>query len=175
MRIVPPSLIAGFVVVALGACGGSSKPAATGAPTSTAAAASSTSSTAAPASAPDPCTLMTQAEATALAETPVGAAVKSGTADDMLCQYNSPPTGPTAQVEVFVGAGVKKSLDIDRGLQHTFTTLSGIGDEAYIEDSNVFVRKGDLWAQVNTVILDADSTKVQAGLVSAARTIATRL
>jgi len=166
-----------LLVVASGACGGSSKPAAT-ATTPTPAPSSSTSTTpttTAPVKHPDPCLLVTQAEAEKLAQTPLAAGVKAGATDDALCQYTGPPTGPTAQVEIFSGLGVKKSLDIDRSLKHVFTTLTGIGDEAYLEDNNVFVRKGDEWAGINTVLLDVPQDKVQAGLQDLARTIAARL
>jgi hypothetical protein len=163
--------------LALGACGGSSKPAAstTTQPQTSTVPPSTTSTTAAPVVNPDPCTLVTHAEAEKLAETPLAAAVKAGSGDQLLCQYTGPPTGPTAQVEIFSGPGVKKSLDIDRGLGHAFTTLTGIGDEAYLEADNVFVRKGTNWAGINVVLLDVPTETSQAGLKELAATIAARL
>jgi hypothetical protein len=166
-----------LLVVAAGACGGSSKPAAGTAaqPPTTTAPAATTPTTAKAATNPDPCTLVTQTEAEKLAETPLMAAVKAGGGDQLLCQYGGPTTGPTAQVEIFSGPGEKKSLDIDRGLGHAFTTLPGVGDEAYLEADNVFVRKGTVWAGVNVVLLDVPTERVQSGLTALATTIASRL
>jgi len=168
------------ILVLLGACGGggshssaavvtvaSSAPASTDQPTTTAAAAKPP---------PDPCSLVTQSEAEALAQTPLQPAVNAGAPPDQLCQYTGPPSGPTAQVEIFVGDGAKKSLDIDRdALHHDFTTLTGIGDEAYLEADNVFLRKGDVWAQVNVVLLDVAPDQVQSGLKTMAQKIASEL
>ncbi|HEY4376554.1 MAG TPA: DUF3558 family protein, partial [Acidimicrobiales bacterium] len=150
------------LVAGLGACSTSGK-ASTDAPTtvaattpSTAATTAATTDTTEPAAAPDPCNLVTKAQA----EKVVGGVTlndptKAGSGDDVLCQFTSDPNGPTAQVEVFVGSGVKKQLDIDKDtLKHPFTTLTGIGDEAYLEADNVFVRKGAGWASVNIVDLD---------------------
>ncbi len=170
-----------IVIFLVSACGGTSHkptittpvtttPSGTDAPTTTAAA------IAAPSPPPDPCSLVSQADAQALAQTPLQAAVKSGSPPDELCQYTGPPTGPTAQVEIFVGDGAKKSLDIDRDtLQHPFTTLTGIADEAYLEDSNIFLRKGDVWVQVNVVLLDLPADQVQSGLQTMAKKIASEL
>jgi hypothetical protein len=166
-----------FLVVVAGACGGSSKPAASTAtqPPATTAPASTTPTTAKAVTNPDPCTLVTQAEAEKLAETPLMPAVKAGSGDQLLCQYGGPTTGPTAQVEIFSGPGEKKSLDIDRGLGHAFTTLPGVGDEAYLEADNLFLRKGTVWAGVNVVLLDVPPERIQAGLTTLATTIASRL
>jgi hypothetical protein len=62
-------------------------------------------------------------------------------------------TGPTAQVNVYIGDGAKKTLDIDRGLNHVFTPVSGIGDECVEETGGIFFRKGDVWAQISIVVL----------------------
>ncbi len=165
------------LVALVSACGGGSSKSAASASTATTQGSSAppASTTVAPATNPDPCTLVTKAEAEKLAETPLQPAVKSGSGDDQMCQYTGAPTGPTAQVEIFSGLGVKKNLDIDRTLKHTFTTLSGIGDEAYLEDNNVFVRKGTVWVGINTVLLDVSPDKVQAGLQELARTMVARV
>lgn len=124
----------------------------------------------------DPCTLITKAEAETLAQTPLADAVKAGGTDDQLCQYVGPPTGPTAQVEIFSGAGAEKALQIDRDtLKHDFTTLAGIGDEAWEEDSNVFVRVGTNWAAINVVLLEVDQATIQSGLATLAATMASRM
>ncbi|MFF5180173.1 hypothetical protein ACFY2Q_19290 [Micromonospora sp. NPDC000316] len=121
----------------------------------------------------DACTLVTKGEAEKLAGTPLQDPLeKPGDRDT--CTYTGPVTGPTAQVEVYVGDGAKKFLDIDRELGHTFTPISGAGDEAYAEDGTVFVNKGGVWACVRLVRTD-DPATYRAALENAARTVAGRL
>ncbi len=168
------------LVLALAACGGGSHSTSTSiaaeptteAPATTAA----VTETIAPVAPVDPCQLVSQSDAQAVVGITLQAAVKSGQPPDQMCQYTSSPTGPTAQVEVFAGDGAKKGLDIDRDeLKHDFTTLSGIGDEAYLESDNVFLRKGSTWVQVNVVALDAAPEQVQASLQTLAKKIAGEL
>jgi hypothetical protein len=127
-----------------------------------------------PDGAPHPCALLIQSEAETLAGTPLEAGTESGEGDDKtLCQYVGPATGPLAQVQLLVGDGAKKALDIDRDiLQHSFTTSSGVGDEAYAEDDTVFLRKGDTWvsvglARLNEPAENADRLKAAAGEIAA--------
>ena len=168
-------------VAVLAACGGSSHHSSSSnvaAPPVTAAPATDapTTTTAAPAAPPDPCNLVSQSQAAALVQTPVQAAVEAGSPPDQLCQYTGPSSGPVAQVEIFVGDGAKKSLDIDRdNLHHAFTTPSGIGDEAYLEADNIYFRKGETWVQVNVVDLDTPTDQIQSGLQTMAQQIATKL
>lgn len=120
----------------------------TAAATSSSTGAAATDETSAATSAPtlpDPCQLVTKPEAVALAMTDLDDGTKAGTPDNMSCTYTGPPTGPTAQVEFFVGDGGKKFLDVDRNLGHSFTTLTGVGDEAYLEDFALFFRVGNRW------------------------------
>jgi hypothetical protein len=103
----------------------------------------------------------------------VGEGTRAGSGEDLLCQYDADPNGPTAQVQVFVGAGAKTFLDLDKDtLKHDFSTLTGIGDEAYLEPGTVFVRKGTLWVAVEAVVLDTPADQVQAALTSLAGVIA---
>jgi hypothetical protein len=74
------------------------------------------------------------------------------------CTYIGDPTGPLAQVEVYVGAGAKKFLDIDKQLNHTFTPVKGIGDEATEEPATLFFRKGTTWVAIRLTSLDAFET-----------------
>jgi Protein of unknown function (DUF3558) len=124
----------------------------------------------------DPCSLLTQAEAETLAGVKLNPATEAGAAGTKtLCQYTSDPNGPTAQVEIIVGDGAKKELDIDRGtLSHKFTTVPGIGDEADQEDDSIFIRKGNNWVDLNLVLLNDPSQNVQPMQV-AAKEIAARM
>ncbi|MGW0503901.1 DUF3558 family protein [Micromonospora sp. NPDC003241] len=162
------------VTAVLAACGGAVEPAAappppapTGAPEP-----EPPSETPAPPDAPevDACALVTKAEAETLAGTPLEdpAPVRD------TCTYTGPVSGPLAQVEVFVGDGAKKILDVDRDLDHEFETLTGIGDEAYQEEGAVFVSVSGTWVAVRLVRLD-DPAEYAPRLTDVARTVAGRL
>ena len=103
---------------------------------------------------PDPCTLLTIDDGQQLAGTALTPGVTAGTQDDMSCTYAGDPNGPTAQVEFFVGDGAKKSLDVDQSLGHTITPVPDVGDEAYIEDFNLFFRTGTRWNQIRLTLLE---------------------
>jgi len=135
---------------------------------------SSTSTTAATKAAalPDPCVLVSQAQAQTLVVPTLQPGEKAGTGSDLMCQYTSDPNGPTAQVAVFVGDGAKKALDIDKdSLQHDFTQPTGIGDEAWLEDGAIFFRKGTTWAEINVVDLGDPPEQVQAALTTLAKSV----
>lgn len=106
---------------------------------------------------PDPCTLLTQDEADQLGGRALQPAVSSGPpGEPTMCQFTSDPEEPgIAQVTVQVGDGVKKYLDIDKDtLGHAFDQLSELGDEAWLEENAIFVRKGDLWIGITVVLLN---------------------
>jgi hypothetical protein len=123
---------------------------------------------------PQVCSLLTEAEAERLAGMQLATGVQSGPDTGGMCQYTAPPTGATAQVEVFLGDGAKKILDIDRKLGHGIKPVAGLGDEAYEEDDNIFVRKGTVWIAVNLVLLN-DASQNVTPLRTAAATITSRL
>lgn len=136
----------------LTACGspGGGKPAAAATATPTATAAPTPSATTDPATL-NPCDVVTLEEASALAGTPLDPGTRIGQA----CTYFAPVTGPTAQVAVYVGDKAKQILDTDRLLGNAITAVPGIGDEAYEEDDNVFVRKGTIWCAIHLVRLSS--------------------
>jgi len=175
------------VTVTLAGCsspvGGTATPAA-GPPDTSVDASVDTSSAAAPTetteAAPptvDACELLTLADAQTLAGTPLDPGV-AGTPQNPpqnpQCTYTGPPTGPTAQVEIYVGDGAKKFYDIDVELAHEFTPVPGIADEAHVEENAIFFRKGTTWVGLHLVLLN-DPAVNRAPLESLARTIAARL
>jgi hypothetical protein len=100
---------------------------------------------------PDPCKLLTQDEADTLAGEKLGAQLPEGDPPTN-CVWPAPLTGHVAQVEVGVGDGAKKFLDIDKDvLGHDFAQVPNLGDEAWVEDDTVFVRTGDLWFSLHLV------------------------
>jgi len=121
----------------------------------------------------DACALVTKGEAEKLAGTPLQDPPEKPEDRDT-CTYTGAPNGPTAQVEVYVGDGAKKFLDIDRELGHKFTAISGAGDEAYAEDGTVFVSKGGVWACIR-LVRSEDPATYRTALETAARTAAGRL
>ncbi|MER7893195.1 hypothetical protein ABTX15_25575 [Micromonospora sp. NPDC094482] len=118
----------------------------------------------------DACALVPKQEAEKVAGTPLEDAVPARES----CSYTGPVSGPTAQLEVYVGDGAKKILDIDRELGHELTPIPGAGDEAYAEDGAVFVNKGGVWVAVRLVRTD-DPATYRAPLAELARTVAGRL
>jgi len=172
------ALLLALTVAACGGGGGSSSAPAKTTPKqssgSSSKSSSSTSTTTATKTAalPDPCVFVSQAQAQTLVAATLQAGEKSGTGSDLMCQYTSDPSGPTAQVAVFVGDGAKKALDIDKdSLNHDFTQPTGIGDEAWLESGSIFFRKGTTWAEINVVDLDDPPEQVQAALQTLAGSV----
>jgi hypothetical protein len=130
--------------------------------------------TATAAALPDPCTLVTQDEADKLAGVKLGAPMPQGVPPTN-CVWPTPTTGSVAQVEVGVGDGAKKFLDIDKDtLGHAFTQVSGLGDEAWQESDTIFVRTGTLWFSLHLVKLDG-APDDQANMAALAKTILGRI
>jgi hypothetical protein len=113
---------------------------------------------------------VSKADAEILAGTPMQDAVRVRET----CTYTGPPTGPTAQVEIFLGDGAKKFLDADRQLKHDFVPLSGIGDEAWVEPGVVFFNKAGLWVSIRLVRLE-DQAVYGPRLEALARAVAGRM
>ncbi|WP_213456919.1 DUF3558 family protein [Rhizomonospora bruguierae] len=179
LRHAPRAAAATLACVALAAltgCGDDGKetaapPAAATTAPATDAPAGEPTATAAAASDVDPCTLLVKKEAEKLA----GTALEDGVRVQESCTYTGPVTGPTAQVEIYVGDGAKKFLDIDRdNLGHKFETLAGIGDEAYLEDGVAFVNKSGVWVAIRLTRLE-DWAKFVKPMEEAVRTVAGRL
>ena len=108
----------------------------------------------------DACALVSLDDAQALAGTALNPGV-AGNPTSPSCTYTGPTTGPTAQVEVYVGDGAKKTLDIDRSLGHTLTPITGLGDEAYAEDNNIFIRHAKVWVAIRLVRLNNAADNAQ--------------
>lgn len=119
------------------------------------------------------CALLPKKDAEALADSPLNAGIEGPEAAPS-CMYTGPVSGPTAQVEIYVGDGAKKYYDIDRTLNHTFTPFTGAGEEAYAEDDAVFFRKATTWVAIRLVRLD-DPALHRDPLQNLARQVAGRL
>ncbi|MFI7608427.1 DUF3558 family protein [Micromonospora sp. NPDC049366] len=172
------ALAAVAAVVLLGGCGSDDGDAPSGGDQNIAASPTAVAepepepSSAEPSAAPtvDPCALVTKQEAEKVA----GTRLEDAVASPESCSYTGPVTGPTAQLEVYVGPGAKKILDIDRELKHEFTPIAGVGDEAYAEDGAVFVNKGGVWVAIRLVRLD-DPATFRKPLADLAKTVAGRI
>ena len=164
------TVLCGLAVAALAGCGSPGSPAVTREQAPDPVTETTTAEATTPVSA---CALLPKTEAEALAGTPLTDGVESNPASPQ-CLYAGPTTGPVAQVEVFVGDGAKKFLDIDRELAHEFTVVPGVGDEAHAEENAIFARVGDTWFAVRLVRLN-DPAENAPALVTAARSVAGRL
>jgi hypothetical protein len=175
LRLSVCYLVAGFaLVLSVAACTSASTPTPLRTPSISAAATASPTELASPSVVSfDACELVTKAEAETLAGTPVdpGQAVNPS---EPSCTYTAPPTGPLGQVQVFVGAGAKKTLDIDRELQHEFTEVPGIGDEAWEENNAIFFRSGTTWVAIELVRLN-DPAENREPLEALAKIVVLRL
>ena len=176
-RHLPRLALTLVAAVALGACGSSSKTAQTPATTEPAA---TTAATQPPTSATTPpkldsCALVPHAQAEALIGTKLQAALHESTSDVDSCTYPGDPTGPTAQVEVFIGSGAKKYYDDDNNvLHHTFTDVAGLGDESHEEEFAIFFRKGYTWVALRVTSLD-DWSMFKARAEALAKNVASRI
>jgi hypothetical protein len=133
------------------------------------------SSTPATLAMPNACEVVTKEQADALMQITLLDGTHSNTVDTDSCTYPGDPNGPTAQFEIYIGAGAKKFYDDDAVvLQHTFTDVPGIGDEAHEEDYTLFFRKGDRWVALRITSLD-DFTKFKDGLEALAKDVATKV
>jgi hypothetical protein len=117
----------------------------------------------------NPCTLVTKAEADAIAGTTLMPAARA----EGLCTFATPTSGSTAQLEVYVGDGAKKFYDIDKiSLGHPFKDVPNVGDEAHLEDGAIFVATHNTWFGLR--LLRLDSTDTGPALIELARTAAGR-
>lgn len=157
------------------ACGGKPAPPAAAPPTPTQGASpTQTVEATPPQQAIEVCKLLPREDAEAIAGTPLDPGVE-GPAHSPQCNYTGPVTGPVAQVEIYVGDGAKKILDIDRDdLKHPFAAVPGIADEAHEEENAIFLRKGTTWVAIRLVRLN-DPAENRAPLRAAATKVAGRL
>ncbi|MGN6608162.1 MAG: hypothetical protein ACTHMS_14260 [Jatrophihabitans sp.] len=99
----------------------------------------------------NPCSLVTQQEADAIAGTKLMPKMRA----QQLCTFATPTSGAVGQLEVYVGDGAKKYYDIDKiDLGHTFRTVPGVGDEAHLEDGAIFVKAKGTWVGLRLLRLD---------------------
>jgi hypothetical protein len=99
---------------------------------------------------PVACKLLTRTEAKAVTGVSMQPAIRGRTS----CTYNGYPTGPAAQVSIFVSPTVPRTLLVDRQLGHKFSTVPRLGDQALEEQWNIFVRKGSVWIAIALVRID---------------------
>jgi hypothetical protein len=110
-------------------------------------AASASGSPATAAGLPKACKLLTRAESAAL----TGAKMLQPVDGGSICIYNADPNGPSAQVQIVVTTDTPRTMQLDRKLGHKFKKIPGLGDEAYEEEWNIFVRKAKVWVAISLV------------------------
>ncbi|QXE36993.1 hypothetical protein KQY30_25045 [Streptomyces sp. GMY02] len=118
----------------------------------------------------DPCAIVTQAEAEKLADSKLNPAKPLAET----CTYTGLASGPSAQVEVFIADTARNYLDAERGIGHDLSPLSGIGEEAYLEDGSVFFRTSEQWFSIR-LVRSVPPEETRKPLEDLARTVAGRL
>jgi hypothetical protein len=169
-------LAAPLLVAGLAGCGSiAAPPVATVAPSGGDGGGGSAPSAAPAGSIAKACELLTLEEAQAIVGTTLSPGVE-GPASDPSCSYEPDPgAGRTAQVRVITGEDATNTYRLDHDqLEHRFTDVPGVGDEAHQEDSAIFFRAGSTWAGITVVTLEDVSTVVRP-LQDAARTVVSRL
>ncbi|WP_202449727.1 MULTISPECIES: hypothetical protein [unclassified Streptomyces] len=131
---------------------------------------SPTEPSASPVAAGDPCGIVSQEEAETLADSKLNPAAPL----DETCTYTGLASGPSAQVEVYVGDSARSYLDAERGIGHELSPLSGIGEEAYLEDGSVFFRTSEQWISIR-LVRSVPPAETRKPLEDLARTVAARL
>lgn len=99
---------------------------------------------------PAPCKLLTRSEANVLAGIKLQPPLASGAS----CTFNPYPTGPVAQVFIFVDSSLPMTVQIDRKLGHKFRSVPRLGDQALEEMGYIFVRKGTVWILLHVIAPD---------------------
>jgi len=132
---------------------------------STADSSSATASAVSADSGPDACSLLTQAQANAVASTPLQKGTGAGQTSSggfSMCQWIGQDGGPTAELEVYVGDGAKQQLHIDRdNLGHQMTSVPGVADQCLQEDGYIFIEKNNLWVSIHLVRLNDAAENVK--------------
>jgi hypothetical protein len=121
----------------------------------------------------DPCSLITQDEADGMVNSKLLDPLPQGE-PPVRCVWPTPLEGPTAQVEIDVGDGAKKFLDVEKLLEHQLDPVPGLGDEAVIENDTLFFRKGDLWLAIH-VVGDTTTDKLRKPMETEAAIVLTRI
>jgi len=123
----------------------------------------------------DACAILPRADAEAILGLVTPEQLSAATSDVSSCSHTADPNGPVGQVELYVGPGALKQLEIDRDvLEHVFTQPTGIGDEAWLQDGMIFARTGETWFSIRVVSLD-DPARFVEPLQSAALDVVERL
>ena len=106
----------------------------------------------------DACDLLTQKEASQLADLELQKGLGSGEehGKHTLCTYTRDPNlSGNGQVTLLFGDGAEKAFHVDKdSLGHKFTKVPKLGDEAWEEDGAIFFRVGPNWAAVELFLLN---------------------
>ena len=122
----------------------------------------------------DPCALISQEEAEQVAGRDLQPPQPAGQ-PPVRCVWPTQLTGSVAQVELDVGDGAKKQLDIDKTtLGHPFTAIANLGDEAWIETGAIFFRAGDTWVSIHAIAVTPAETTAK-NLEALARLVVERV
>jgi hypothetical protein len=149
------------VALSTAACGSDPEPS----PTPSGGGVVPTSAAAAPASAPDPCGLVTKEEAAAALGEPVDDGIRTdsgGLPGQRDCQYFV--TGSVRMTGLSVIPGDQALWEQFKSQAGTTRALSGLGDEAFAIDNMIYVRAGNLIMLFSALSTDGKGNAVVAEL-----------
>jgi len=119
-----------------------------------------------------PCSLVTKAEADALA----GLTLEDGQEYAESCSYNAPTTGPSGQVFIGIADGAHSFYNVEVNLGAKFEPIpNDDADDALweVDHATEFLRDGDFWVALSLPFGDAVQSKPP--MEQLAATIASRL
>jgi hypothetical protein len=100
---------------------------------------------------PNPCNLLTKAQA----EAAVNAKLQGSTLSGPSCTWNSSPTATNeAQLFIYVGTSTPQTLLTDRRLGHKFWKVPSLGPKGVEEEWAIFALKDGVWLTMSMVRLD---------------------
>lgn len=123
----------------------------------------------------DPCTLLTHEEAETIVRARLLDARPANLGSERpSCTYGADPTGPTAQVQVFVGGGAESLIAVNRRLGGETIDVDELGDDAFLRHTTLHFHPSGVPVVVSVVRL-VDAASLHPAMIAAARTIAERL
>lgn len=145
-----PATLSFALILGLGACGSAASPAASSINATQPASGAAISSQPATGSAPDPCTLITKAEAEAAFGVTFEAPTTEADAHHKTCTYDVAGHGTDLKISVNIGSFSRANLDAIRHSYPDAVDVPGVGDAAFQFARLINVVKGSTFFIVGT-------------------------
>jgi hypothetical protein len=123
----------------------------------------------------DPCALITRQEAEAIVRAPLLEAVQYNLGTERpSCTYGAVPSGPTAQVQIYVGEGAESLIALHRRLGGEIVELEELGEGAFLRHTTLHYQPSGVPIVISVVRL-VDATTLHPAMITAARVVAERM